>query len=162
MPTEITRTKKPVRQKMMVPDKKRDAELRAELSYQDAMVQDAMVQKFITPHMLLDIFDEPIVFIKAYVGITHSAVGALFLSYATYTTEKLPREAEGWFSKTIEEWQNETGLTRFEQQTARRILKEKEILIERRVGMPSTLWFKISKDALLDALLAQSDARWGA
>ncbi|MEQ1602416.1 MAG: hypothetical protein ABL885_11705, partial [Methylophilaceae bacterium] len=85
--------------------------------------QNELVQQYITPNLLLDMFDEPIVFNRAFVGITHSAVAALFLSYATYTTEKLPREAEGWFTKTIEEWQNETGLTRFEQTTARRILR---------------------------------------
>lgn len=123
---------------------------------------DSAVQQFITPHMLLDMFDEPIVFHRAYVGITGSAVAALFLSYATYSTEKLDQAAEGWFSKTCEEWQKETGLTMFEQRTARKILRDKGILIERRVGMPSALWFKIRKDVLLDELSAQAESRWEA
>lgn len=149
-----------------VSDKPTDAELREAAMEQDALMaefeshQDNMVHQYVTSSLLLEMFDEPIVFHKAFVGITESAVAALFLSYATYTTEKLPNSSEGWFSKTIEEWQKETGLTRFEQTTARRILREKGILIERRVGMPSMLWFKISKETLLDALLAQSNANF--
>lgn len=127
----------------------------------DQAALDAAAQQYITPHMLLDMFDEPIVFHRAYVGITGSAVAALFLSYATYASEKLDLASEGWFSKTCDEWQEETGLTMFEQRAARKILREKGILIERRVGMPSSLWFKIRKDALLDELSAQAESRWG-
>jgi hypothetical protein len=122
---------------------------------------DAATRGAITPAMLLDIFDEPIVFQRAYVELTGSAVAALFLSYAVYTTERLPPEAEGWFKKSGEEWRTETGLTRFEQQTARRILRNLDILIERRYGMPAELYYKIRVDRLLELLSSQADARWG-
>lgn len=46
---------------------------------------DEQVSSTITPALLLDIFDEPIVFQRAYVGLTGSAVAALFLSYAVAT-----------------------------------------------------------------------------
>lgn len=100
----------------------------------------------------LPVFDEPIVFQRAYVSLTGSAVAALFLSYAIYTTEHLPKDAEGWFRKTGDEWKAETGLTRFEQQTARRILRELDVLIERRAGLPAELWFKIRIDRILELL----------
>ncbi len=122
---------------------------------------DEAVNSTITPALLLDIFDEPIVFQRAYVGLTGSAVAALFLSYAVYTTERLSAEAEGWFKKSGEEWKTETGLTRFEQQTARRILRELDILIERKYGLPAELYFKIRIDRVLELLSAQADARWG-
>jgi hypothetical protein len=122
---------------------------------------DLAVYNTISPAMLLDIFDEPIVFQRAYVGLTGSAVAALFLSYAIYTVERLPYEAEGWFRKTGDEWKAETGLTRFEQATARRILRDLGILIERRAGMPAELWFKIRMERLLELLSEQADARWG-
>jgi len=123
--------------------------------------RDEAVNSTITPALLLDIFDEPIVFQRAYVGLTGSAVAALFLSYAVYTTERLSAEAEGWFKKSGEEWKTETGLTRFEQQTARRILRELDILIERKYGLPAELYFKIRIDRVLELLSAQADARWG-
>lgn len=122
---------------------------------------DQAVYNTLSPAMLLDIFDEPIVFQRAYASLTGSAVAALFLSYAVYTTEHLPHEEEGWFRKTGEEWRAETGLTRFEQQTARRILRELDILIERRAGVPAELWFKIRVDRLLEQMSLQADARWG-
>ncbi|HBU29621.1 MAG: hypothetical protein U0932_00985 [Thiobacillus sp.] len=122
---------------------------------------DQAVYNTISPAMLLDIFDEPIVFQRAYVGLTGSAVAALFLSYAIYTTERLPKDAEGWFRKTGDQWKAETGLTRFEQQTARRILRELDVLIERRAGLPAELWFKIRVDRILELLSDQAEAKWG-
>lgn len=122
---------------------------------------DEQVRRTITPALLLDIFDEPIVFQRAYVGLTGSAVAALFLSYAVYTSERLPAEAEGWFKKTGEEWKAETGLTRFEQQTARKILRDLGVLIERKYGLPAELYFKVRVDHVLELLSAQADARWG-
>ncbi|KAB2319011.1 hypothetical protein F8A86_11700 [Betaproteobacteria bacterium SCN1] len=122
---------------------------------------DEQVSSTITPALLLDIFDEPIVFQRAYVGLTGSAVAALFLSYAVYTSERLPAEAEGWFKKTGEEWKAETGLTRFEQQAARKILRDLNILIERKYGLPAELYFKVRLDRVLELLSAQADARWG-
>jgi hypothetical protein len=121
---------------------------------------DQAVYNTISPAMLLDIFDEPIVFQRAYVSLTGSAVAALFLSYAIYTTEHLAQEEEGWFRKTGDEWKAETGLTRFEQGAARRILRDLDILIERRAGLPAELWFKIRMDRLLECLSEQADAKW--
>lgn len=121
---------------------------------------DQAVQRTITPALLLDVFDEPIVFNRAFVGITGSATAALFLSYTIYTIERLPPENEGWFEKTHEQWHEETGLTRFEQRNARRILVNLEILIERRVGMPARLLFKIRADRLIELLTIQSNERW--
>lgn len=121
---------------------------------------DKAVAGAISPALLLDIFDEPIVFHRAYVPVTGSALASLFLSYAVYTTERLPMEAEGWFRKSADEWLQETGMTRFEQQAARRILRERGILIERRYGMPAELWFKVRADFLLELMSDQAQARW--
>lgn len=114
----------------------------------------------LSPAMLLEIFDEPIVFQRAFVDLTGSAIAALYLSYAVYTTEKLDADAEGWFQKTAEAWTAETGMTRFEQQAARKVLRELGLLIERRAGMPAMLWCKISSERLLEMLASQADAKW--
>lgn len=114
----------------------------------------------LSPAMLLEVFDEPIVFQRAYVELTQSVTAALFLSYAVYDTERLDPESEGWFHKTSDEWKQDTGLSRFEQESARKKLRELGVLIERRVGMPAQLWSKISSERLLELLAQQADERW--
>jgi hypothetical protein len=121
---------------------------------------DQAVYHTISPALLLDVFDEPVVFNRAFIGITGSATAALFLSYAVYTTERLPVANEGWFEKTHNEWGEDTGLTRFEQKAARHILTELGILIERRVGMPARLLYKLRADRLMELLTLRANERW--
>jgi len=111
--------------------------------------------------MLLDIFDEPIVFHRSYVPIAGSITAALFLSYASYAYESIPAENDGWFTKTQAEWEQDTGLTRREQETARRMLRERGLLEERKVGMPAVLWFRVNWARLREMLEAQARKNWG-
>ena len=48
----------------------------------------------------------------------------------------------------------EMGLTRWEQETARRALRRAGLLEARRVGMPAKLWFRVCPDPILRALQA--------
>lgn len=111
--------------------------------------------------MFLDIFDEPIVFHRSYVPIAGSITAALFLSYASYVYDYLPEENDGWFAKTQDEWERETGLTRREQETARRMLRERGLLEERKVGMPAVLWFRVNWSRLRELLEEQTRKNWG-
>jgi hypothetical protein len=72
--------------------------------------------------LLLDIFDEPIVFHRSYVPIAGGITAALFLSHAGYACEDQPNRHDGWFTRSQAEWERDTGLTRREQETARRLL----------------------------------------
>ena len=110
--------------------------------------------------VLLDIFDEPIVFHRSYVPIAGGITAALFLSYAGYACEDLPQEHDGWFTRTQAEWERDTGLTRREQETARRLLRERGLLEERRVGMPAVLWYRVNWARLRDSLERQSRKHW--
>ncbi|HRH79646.1 MAG TPA: hypothetical protein PLW81_01210 [Thiobacillaceae bacterium] len=110
--------------------------------------------------LMLDIFDEPIVFHRAYVAIAGSITAALFLSYAGYAYADIPEEREGWFTRTQNEWERDTGLTRREQETARRQLRERGLLEERRVGMPAVLWYRVNWARLRDSLERQSRSHW--
>lgn len=110
--------------------------------------------------LMLDIFDEPIVFHRAYVPIAGSITASLFLSYAGYACADLPEEREGWFTRTQNEWERDTGLTRREQETARRQLRERGLLEERRVGMPAVLWYRVNWAMLRDSLERQSRSHW--
>ena len=110
--------------------------------------------------LVLDIFDEPIVFHRAYVPIAGGITASLFLSYAGYACADLPQDQAGWFTRTQTEWERDTGLTRREQETARRQLRERGLLEERRVGMPAVLWYRVNWARLRDSLERQSRSHW--
>ena len=76
---------------------------------------------------------------------SHSA--GLLLSQFWYWSEKLPEERDGWFYKTQDEIYDETVMTRWEQETARRKLRELGILEEAKRGVPAKLWFRIEEEA---------------
>jgi hypothetical protein len=116
------------------------------------------------PELLLEVFAEPIMFHRCYVTLTGSVTAALVLSYASYATEEITDEyvGEGWFMKTVAQWQRDTGLTRTELETARRKLKAQGLWEERRHGPPpAPLQFRINQVALSDQLRAQALAQWG-
>ncbi len=110
----------------------------------------------ITPELLLDVFDTPVTFHRCLVPVSGGVNAALLLSHAIWTTQALDGEADGWFVKSQEQWSEETGLSRWEQETARRALRDAGLLEERRVGMPARLWFRVRASAVWAALKAQA------
>lgn len=110
--------------------------------------------------LMLDLLDEPIVFHRAYVPVAGGITAALFLSYAGYACESLPADTGGWFTRTQADWQRDTGLTRREQETARRQLRERGLLAERRIGMPAVLGFRVNWRRLREALERQAAEHW--
>jgi len=101
---------------------------------------------------LIDIMDRPIAFQRPYVALTGSINAALFLSQACYWTTR--GDSEGWFFKKQSEWQDETGLTRREQETARKTLKELGILEESLEGIPAQLFYRVNQAKLKAGLSA--------
>ena len=114
----------------------------------------------ITPQVLLDVFDTPVSFHRCLVPITGGVTSALMLSQAIWTTQSLEPCADGWFIRSQEQWTQETGLSRWEQETARRALRRSGLLEERRVGMPAKLWFRVRADAVWRALQAHAGASY--
>ena len=108
----------------------------------------------ITAGLLLEVFDLPISFHRCLVPVTGGITSALMLSQAIWTTQTLDPASRGWFLRSQEQWTQETGLTRWEQETARRALRGAGLLDERRLGMPAKLWFRVCPDAILRALQA--------
>jgi hypothetical protein len=107
-------------------------------------------------HSLLDLLDRPIAFHRIYATLTGSATAGLMLSQAVYWTRvKLHTEpgSDGWFYKTREEWEEETALSRSEQEIARRTLRRLPFYQEKRAGLPAKLYFRIDLDTLAEALL---------
>ena len=114
----------------------------------------------ITTELLLEVFDIPVSFHRCLVPVTGGITSALMLSQVIWTTHALEPAAEGWFMRSQEEWTEETGLSRWEQETARRALRRAGLLEERRFGMPARLWFRICPAAVWRALQVSAGNHW--
>jgi hypothetical protein len=102
---------------------------------------------------LLDSIDRPIAFRRALVDLTGSVQSALMLSQAIYWQERATQK-DGWWYKTIEEWQEETGLNRRAQETARK--KNRKYLLSNLRGIPARLYWKVNREALYNALVVMN------
>lgn len=94
-------------------------------------------------------------FIPKLTGVTGSTTATLLLSQLLYWSDK-PSDPDGWVYKTQRELQDETGLTRTEQESARKRLVALGVLQEARRGIPARMHFRIHEptlDAAIDALL---------
>ena len=87
----------------------------------------------------------------AYKKLCGSTVGAVFLSKAMCYAAEAP--SGGWFC-VEQAWQDVTGLTRREQETARTSLKVIGVLEEKRQGVPAKLYYRVNKENL-QRLLSQ-------
>ena len=112
----------------------------------------------ITPELLLEVFDLPVTFHRCLVPITGGVTAALMLSQAIWTAQTIEGNSDGWFSKSRDQWTEETGLSRWEQETARRALRTAGFLEERRIGVPAKLWFRVRPEAVWRALQARACA----
>lgn len=100
---------------------------------------------------LISLLDRPIAYQACFVrfgGVT----GAVLLSQLVYWHNRMDGE---WFYKTQSEIKAETGLTREEQETARRRLISAGVIEEERRGVPAKLFFRVKADHL-ESLLLQS------
>lgn len=101
----------------------------------------------------IELLSRPIAFHRAYVDLGLGITGALMLSQCVYWRTRTS-SPEGWFYKSQAEWQQETGLGRREQETARKRLVQAGFLEEDRRGVPAKLYFRVNTEALETALAA--------
>lgn len=101
--------------------------------------------------------DKPIAFNPIYVKIGCGINGALMLSQLVYWTSRT-KNKDGWIYKTHEEWGQETGLTRREQDTARKTLKSLGFLVEKKAGVPCKLHFRVERENLYKSLIKYSES----
>ena len=103
------------------------------------------------PYPSLRLLDRPIAFHRCFVTLTGSITAALMLSQAVYWQQRTKHE-DGWWFKTRDEWTEETGMRRREQETARRRLRQLGLLHEERRGVPAQLWYWVDETRLLELL----------
>jgi hypothetical protein len=96
-------------------------------------------------------FDRPIAFHRSYVAITGSVTAALMLSQAHYWQL---RSSQADFWKTYDEWHEETGMSRRELETARKILVGKGFLTHTLSGCPAKSHYQVDFKAIYDALVS--------
>lgn len=102
-----------------------------------------------------DLFDRPIAFHRCLAELSGSVAAGLMLSQALYWSKRTS-DADGWFWKTAEDWQEETTLTRREQETARKSLREIDggnVWFEERRGVPAKLYFRLDTERLMTILI---------
>lgn len=102
--------------------------------------------------ILADLLDRPIAYQRVFVTITGSVAAAVMLSQAMYWAKRTTGK-DGWFWKTREEWEDETGLSRYEQEGCRNKLKALDFWEEEKRGIPAKLWYKVDIDKLYKAIL---------
>jgi hypothetical protein len=101
--------------------------------------------------MMTHLLDRPIAFHRSFVALGVGITGALMLSQAIYWSKRTQR-GDGWFYKTQADWEEETGLSRYEQESARKKLRNAGFLLEDKRGIPCKTWYKIDISAVENAL----------
>jgi len=103
------------------------------------------------------LFGRPIAFHCCFVKVTGSVHAALMLSKAIYwlSPERQGQnrgEDNGWFWKSRDEWEAELGLSRWEQETARKQLRHTKFWLEREKRLEHKIFFSIDFVELEKAL----------
>jgi len=107
-----------------------------------------------TANLLKAVLRRPVAYHRAFAEIAGKASAGLMLSQAWYWTPRTDNE-DGWFYKTRAEWTEETGMTRTEQETARRRLVDLGLMEEALKGMPGKMHFRVNTCRLV-SLLAEN------
>jgi hypothetical protein len=97
------------------------------------------------------ILDRSISFHRCLVETTGSITAALMLSQALYWTPRSSTK-DGWFYKSEKEWNEETGMTRTEQEGARKKLRQCGFWQEDKRGIPCRLFYRVDMDKLAKSL----------
>lgn len=102
---------------------------------------------------LTDLFMDlgrPVAYYPKLTAITGGVKETIFLCQLLYWESK-QHSKDRWIYKTQAELTEETGLSRYEQETARRNLKRRGFLEEKLAGIPATLHFRVNLDRVNDA-----------
>lgn len=100
----------------------------------------------------LQLVDRPIAFQRSFVRLGAGITGALLLSQIVYWQNRMDGQ---WFYKTQADLEEETGLTRYEQEGARKKLVSCGVLEEAKRGIPAKLYFRVNQLRLEELLLGK-------
>ncbi len=115
------------------------------------LISDPIMPSVLT-RILSDALDRPIAFHRVFVQLTGSITAALMLSQAMYWSKRTTGSNDGSFYKTREQWEEETGLSRYEQESSRKILRKFPFWKEELRGVPAQMYYRVDIDALANEL----------
>lgn len=95
--------------------------------------------------------NRPVAYQRAFASVGGGACAGILLSQAWYWTPRADKKRAGWFYKTIEEWEAETGLTYSEQKKARKELDERGLIEEKR-SWGNKIYFRVNITRLVNLL----------
>ena len=94
------------------------------------------------------LFGRPVAFHRCFVKVTGGVHAALMLSQAIYWLNpdrhgQNRTRGDGWFWKARDEWEAELGLSRWEQETARKQLRLTKFWLEKEKRLEHKIYFSI-------------------
>ena len=92
----------------------------------------------------------PIAYYAALSRASGSVTAGLMLSWLIQQAED--DDPLRWIPGAAAKLEEETGLTRREQETARRQLRERRFIEERLAGIPATLYYRVNLDVVAKAV----------
>jgi hypothetical protein len=105
---------------------------------------------------LVKVFGSATAYYPAFSKVLGDACAGIFVSRLFYWMDKT-QDPDGWIYKTAEDMEDETGLTRSNQFTARKKARELGVVEEKLKGVPATMHYRVNLDRLLQ--LVADDAR---
>ena len=102
---------------------------------------------------LKKLLKRPVAFYAIFAKIAGGALAGLMLSQMWWlaNADQVERN-DGWFKKTQQELTEETGLTRWEQETAREQLIACGLLTQKIAGLPAKTYYKLNMEKVLEAI----------
>ena len=83
----------------------------------------------------------PIAYHRVFAAVAGGATAGLLLSQLFYWSDK-GSDTDGWIYKTQAGIEDETALTRWEQESARKSLRERGLVEEKKRGLPAKLYYR--------------------
>lgn len=96
---------------------------------------------------LLAELGHPVAYFPRLAQVVRGVTPGLFLAQLCYWHGK-QADPDGWIRKSAREMEDETGMVRSEQQSARRVLRLLQVVHERLRGVPATVEYQINFDRL--------------
>lgn len=98
-------------------------------------------------NILSTVLDRPIAFHRCFIDLGIGINGAIMLSQAIYWSSRTNND-EGWFYKVRDEWTEETGLSRKQQESSRKKMTQLGFWHEVKHGLPAKLYYRIDFEVL--------------
>jgi hypothetical protein len=98
-----------------------------------------------------ELLQRPIAYHPSFARMLGSTAAAVMLSQGLYWQARV-KSIDGYWWKTADEWEEETGLSRNEQEDARRKLRQTTFWFEELRGVPATMYYLVDKDSLIAEL----------